>query len=342
MASIRVLQQHNLWQQMQHSRGGRDVGPHKYQILNGPGAGTTCRHSDHSAPRCYRRLDDLYRESASEGVSVGAAAVAGPVPALVAGTGSTSATAPLLFTLDFGASNRFFRDCTDLTPLLTPVTFVLADPIVGTDVGHYTTTLPCPAAPTGVLTGYYTPSYSKNLVGVSHLHDLGVVTTFPLDEPIASCTDGATGAPLAIFHKEPVFGMYSLHSESHHIGSGQVRPGQGTRSFPRLSTMVRQLLVSGLPESLAPLPRWLAPPCTPCVEDWQRAAPHSSFPPTTAPLQTLHLDVWGPSPVLGSRQERYFLIVLDDYSRYTTVFPLRRKANVYTVLEPWLLARGGA
>ncbi|CAI7858902.1 unnamed protein product [Closterium sp. NIES-54] len=240
---------------------------------------------------------------ASEGVSVGAAAVAGPVPALVAGTGSTSATAPLLFTLDFGASNRFFRDCTDLTPLLTPVTFVLADPIVGTDVGHYTTTLPCPAAPTGVLTGYYTPSYSKNLVGVSHLHDLGVVTTFPLDEPIASCTDGATGAPLAIFHKEPVF---------------------------------------GLPESLAPLPRWLAPPCTPCVEDWQRAAPHSSFPPTTAPLQTLHLDVWGPSPVLGSRQERYFLIVLDDYSRYTTVFPLRRKANVYTVLEPWLLARGGA
>ncbi|CAI7817961.1 unnamed protein product [Closterium sp. NIES-54] len=36
------------------------------------------------------------------------------------------------------------------------------------------------------------------------------------------------------------------------------------------------------------------------------------FPPTTAPLQTLHLDVWGPSTVLG---------------------PL---------LEPWLLARGGA
>ncbi|CAI7767347.1 unnamed protein product, partial [Closterium sp. NIES-54] len=60
-----------------------------------------------------------------------------------------------------------------------------------------------------------------------------------------------------------------------------------------------------LPELLAPLPRSPAPPCTPCVE------------------------------------ERYFLIVVDDYSRYTTVFPLRRKANVPTVLEPWLLARGG-
>ncbi|CAI7870200.1 unnamed protein product [Closterium sp. NIES-53] len=50
-----------------------------------------------------------------------------------------------------------------------------------------------------------------------------------------------------------------------------------------------------------------------------RAAPHSSlFPPTTAPFQTLHLDVWGPSPVRGPRQERYFQIVVDDYSRYIT------------------------
>ncbi|CAI7928148.1 unnamed protein product [Closterium sp. NIES-54] len=106
--------------------------------------------------------------------------------------------------------------------------------------------------------------------------------------------------------------------------------------------MVRHRLVSGLLESLAPLPRSPAPPCTPCVEGRQRAAAHSSsFPPNTAPLQTLHLDVWGPSPVLGPCQERYFLIVVDDYSCYTTVFPLQRKADVPTVLEPWLLARGG-
>ncbi|CAI7789846.1 unnamed protein product [Closterium sp. NIES-53] len=63
---------------------------------------------------------------------------------------------------------------------------------------------------------------------------------------------------------------------------------------------------------------------------------------TTAPLQTLQLDVWGPSPVLGPRQKRYFLIVVDDYSRYTTVFPLKRKAAVPTVFESWLLAWGGA
>ncbi|CAI7759004.1 unnamed protein product [Closterium sp. NIES-54] len=107
--------------------------------------------------------------------------------------------------------------------------------------------------------------------------------------------------------------------------------------------MARYRLVSGLPESLAPLPRSSAPLCTPCVEGGQCAAPHSSsFPPTTAPFQTLHLDVWAPSPILGLRHERYFLVVVDDYSHYTAVFPLRRKADVPTVLEPWLLAWGGA
>ncbi|CAI5938565.1 unnamed protein product [Closterium sp. NIES-65] len=92
--------------------------------------------------------------------------------------------------------------------------------------------------------------------------------------------------------------------------------------------MVRRRLVSGLPTSLAPLPRSPAPPCTPSVKGRQRPAPH--------------LDVWGPSPVLGPHQERYFLIVVDEYSHYTTVFPLRRKADVPTVLEPCLLARDGS
>ncbi|CAI7910885.1 unnamed protein product [Closterium sp. NIES-54] len=107
--------------------------------------------------------------------------------------------------------------------------------------------------------------------------------------------------------------------------------------------MVHHRRVLGLPESLAPLPRSPAPPCTPCVEVWQRAAPHSSsFPPTMAPFQTLHLDVSGPSPVRGPCEECYFLIVVDDYSCYTTVLPLRRKVDVPIALKPWLLARGDA
>ncbi|CAI7825692.1 unnamed protein product, partial [Closterium sp. NIES-54] len=47
-----------------------------------------------------------------------------------------------------------------------------------------------------------------------------------------------------------------------------------------------------------------------------------------APLKTLHMDVWGPARVRGQGHERYFLLVVDDYSRYTSVFPLRSKGDV--------------
>ncbi|CAI7885475.1 unnamed protein product [Closterium sp. NIES-53] len=111
----------------------------------------------------------------------------------------------------------------------------------------------------------------------------------------------------------------------------------GHPSPPRLRGMQSRLLVSGLPKSLPPLPPSPAPPCLPCVEGRQRAAPHSSsFPPTTAPLQTLHMDVWGPARISGQGRERYFLLVLDDYMHYTTVFPLRSKGQVVDVLIPWI------
>ncbi|CAI7799122.1 unnamed protein product [Closterium sp. NIES-53] len=109
----------------------------------------------------------------------------------------------------------------------------------------------------------------------------------------------------------------------------------GHPSLPRLQGMASCTLVSGLPWSLPPLLPGPAPTCVPCVEGRQRIAPHSSeFPSTEAPLQTLHMDVWGPARVRGQDYERYFLLVVDDYSRCTTVFPLRSKGKVTDALAP--------
>ncbi|CAI7770012.1 unnamed protein product, partial [Closterium sp. NIES-53] len=77
---------------------------------------------------------------------------------------------------------------------------------------------------------------------------------------------------------------------SHHTLQWHHRLGHP--SLPRLRGMHSRLLISGLPRSLPPLPPSHAPPCLPCVKGRQRAAPHSS-PLTTAPLQTLHMDVKG-------------------------------------------------
>ncbi|CAI7749735.1 unnamed protein product [Closterium sp. NIES-54] len=99
------------------------------------------------------------------------------------------------------------------------------------------------------------------------------------------------------------------------------------------STVLPCPAVSASPPALS------CPPCLPCIEGQQRAAPHSSsFPPTTSPLQTLHMDVWGPARVSGQGCECYFLLVVDDYTRYTTVFPLCSKCDVPDLLIPWIRA----
>ncbi|CAI5976786.1 unnamed protein product [Closterium sp. NIES-64] len=50
------------------------------------------------------------------------------------------------------------------------------------------------------------------------------------------------------------------------------------------------------------------------------------------------MDVWGPARVRGQDHERYFLLVVDNYSRYTAVFPLRSKGDVTEVLIDWIRA----
>ncbi|CAI7862379.1 unnamed protein product, partial [Closterium sp. NIES-53] len=50
------------------------------------------------------------------------------------------------------------------------------------------------------------------------------------------------------------------------------------------------------------------------------------------------MDVRGPARVSGQGRERYFLLVVDDYTRYITVFPLCSKGQVVDVLVPWIRA----
>ncbi|CAI7858238.1 unnamed protein product [Closterium sp. NIES-54] len=168
-----------------------------------------------------------------------------------------------------------------------------------------------------------------------------VTTTTPGGQHVSICTCTRTGRHLATFTRRPGSSLYILTTEPSQVAaSAQTllwHHRLGHPSLPRLRGMHSRLLVSGLPRSLPPLLPSHAPPCLPCIEGRQRAAPHSSlFPSTAAPLQTLQMDVWGPARVSGQSRERYFLLVVDDYTRYTTVFPLSSKGQVVDVLIPWI------
>jgi hypothetical protein len=45
-------------------------------------------------------------------------------------------------------------------------------------------------------------------------------------------------------------------------------------------------------------------------------------------LELLHLDVWGPSPVQSLGGARYFLSIIDDFSRYSFIYILNKKDEV--------------
>ncbi|CAI7746696.1 unnamed protein product, partial [Closterium sp. NIES-54] len=87
----------------------------------------------------------------SEVAALGASEPAVPGAGESALSGTASASATHTFTLDSGASRSFFRDRTTLTPLSRPVAVSLADPSGGPVLAHFSTVLPCPAAPSGTM-----------------------------------------------------------------------------------------------------------------------------------------------------------------------------------------------
>ncbi|CAI7840625.1 unnamed protein product, partial [Closterium sp. NIES-53] len=217
--------------------------------------------------------------------------------------GTAPAQALHTFTLDSGASHCFFNDSTTLTPLPAHVQVRLDD---------------CPALSSCVRR--FLPTHCQVITSPRSLRNWVefVHTGYGASSGSCICSGVRERLGSRLLLVSPPVAPDSSAAPS---------PGSPLPAMPSWHAL--PLLVSGLPRSLPPLPPLPAPPCLPCVEGRQLVAPHSSsFPPTTAPLQTLHMDVWGPARISGQGRKRYFLLVVDDYMRYTTVFSLRSKGKV--------------
>ncbi|CAI7838151.1 unnamed protein product, partial [Closterium sp. NIES-53] len=179
--------------------------------------------ADNAEGDCYLHVPpDLGIAAAALGASAAAALGASAAAALGAGESATpgagastlSGTAPIeslhTFTLDSSASRSFFRDSTTLTPLRRPVAVSLADPSGGPVLAHSSTVLPCPAAPSGLLSGLHLPSFSTNLVSGADLQDAWVDQFTPGGQRMTHCTCSRTGHHLATFTRRPGSILYTL------------------------------------------------------------------------------------------------------------------------------------
>ncbi|CAI7899297.1 unnamed protein product [Closterium sp. NIES-54] len=195
--------------------------------------------------------------------------------------------------------------------------------------------LPCPAVPSGSLSGLHLPSFSTNLVSTTALLDAMVTTTTPRGQRVSICTCTRTSHHLAMFTRRPGSSLYTLATEPPQVDASAQVSASGSLATPcSCRLLTHQTLLRH---------HHLGHPSVPRLRGMHSrllcAAPFSSsFPPTSAPLQTLHMDVWGPARVTGQGRKRYFVLVVDGDTRYTTVFPLHSKGEVPDVLIPWIRA----
>ncbi|CAI7882344.1 unnamed protein product [Closterium sp. NIES-54] len=286
---------------------GASGGSCPYVIRTGDRAGQTCGRL-HTQHRCFSRLDDAWRAEFGDDLEL---------PRWADLLKSRIA----IFDLDFDAilsamyalSISVEGDCyrTTLNLLPAPVPVRQADPSGGPVVARSSTILPCLAVPSGSLSGLHLPSFSTNLVSTAALQDAMVTTATPGGQRVSMCTCTRTGRHLATFTRRLGSSLYTLTTE----------PSQVAASA-QVSTSPAALACPALP----PLRRGVAA---------RRSSLLLVSPDNCSPADSPHGHV-GPSPRQWTERERYFLLVVDDYTRYTTVFPLRSKDQVVDVLIPWI------
>ncbi|CAI7834563.1 unnamed protein product [Closterium sp. NIES-53] len=267
---------------------------------------------------------------------------------------SLSLPRTLDFVLDNGATDSVFRDAGVLCSFIRPL-FIHGAGETMTLTCTGTSSLPCRVSPSGAVTGLYVPSCRHNLLSLSALQFFGVRASFPAGE--LYCDLHYQDRHLAHFTLSPTSRLYtlcvSLPSSAHHTSPSSAPPISscefrsltqptlllhhrlGHPNFPLLHSMVHSKLLHDLPSSLPPLPPSPAPLCT-RVQAKISQSPHPSSPSASPqPLDLVHMEFWGPSPIASRQGHRYFLLLVDDHSRFATVYPLCAKSDTPSLIIRW-------
>ncbi|KAH9648571.1 retrovirus-related pol polyprotein from transposon RE1 [Citrus sinensis] len=52
---------------------------------------------------------------------------------------------------------------------------------------------------------------------------------------------------------------------------------------------------------------------------------------SSVPLHKIHCDLWGPAPISSVQNFRYYVVFVDDCTRYTWLYPLKNKSDLFDV-----------
>ena len=173
---------------------------------------------------------------------------------------------------------------------------------------------------------HYVPAITKNLLSV-HKFTLDNNVFIEFHPFFCLVKDNKTGHVLLKgTHK---VGLYILHSiHKHHAYLGEKAPTETWHN--RLGHPHFRILQNTSKNFELPLTHQLSHyVCDACCSSKSHKQPFNiCVHKSTRPFELIYSDIWGPAPVTSHFGFQYYVIFVDDFSKYTWLFPLKNKTDV--------------
>ncbi|KAL0556695.1 hypothetical protein IC582_005210 [Cucumis melo] len=77
--------------------------------------------------------------------------------------------------------------------------------------------------------------------------------------------------------------------------------------------------------------------CTSCLKAKMKNLPFPmSLSTSLTPLALVHSDVWGPSPIISSHGSQFYVSFIDNFSKFTWLFPIAYKSDVPSIVQEFV------
>ena len=281
-----------------------------------------CGKTGHIAPKCFHRFDLSYQDSS---------------PNMPAYFTAPQNAADMNWYPDTGSTNHLTNDLQNLNLHVEPYNGhdnILVDDGTGLRIFNIgSSTIPYRTSSFHLRNLLHPLAIKNNLISVSQFTlDNDVFIEFHASYFVVK--DEATGTIL--LHGKTRDGLYPFPSTKqlskslqsflcHHV---PLEVWHYRLGHPSYCTVQQIRSKHNLPVSTNKAPA----SCIVCQQGKSHRLPFSSSESkSTFPLELIFSDVWGPSPVLSTSGNKYYVSFVDHYSRYVWLFPISNKSDVLSI-----------
>ena len=178
------------------------------------------------------------------------------------------------------------------------------------------------------------PAIKRNLISVSKFckDNLTSIEFFP-DKFLVK--DLSSGTPLTCgLNKDDLYEWpsSSIHSPSCHSSTDLIPKNQWHNRLGHPNSRVLNFMLNkfSLPCTQTDISNF----CNSCLCNKSHRLPFSTSTLTSSkPLQIIFSALWGPSPILSIDQKRYYVIFVDQYTKYIWLYTLKNKDEVTSIFK---------